>query len=82
MREVPVAYVPGGAWGICQRCGFKYRLNELRQEWTGLRVCPEDFDERPDTMAPPNIYPEGLPRPDMAPEPADVFVGTVRPSDL
>lgn len=82
MRSVPVAYVPGGSWGICQVCGFKERLNDMMLRWDGLRVCAEDWDPRPDTMSPPDVYPEGLPRPDAAPQPPDVFVGTVRPSDL
>ena len=35
--------------GLCDRCGFQYRLNELRQEYvdrkpSGLRVCPECYD--------------------------------------
>lgn len=24
---------------ICDRCGFKYKSTQLRQEWTGLRTC-------------------------------------------
>ena len=24
---------------ICDRCGFKYRLSQLRREWTNLMVC-------------------------------------------
>lgn len=31
---------------ICQRCGFKRHANELRKEWTGLRVCAECWDPR------------------------------------
>lgn len=37
---------PGGAWGICDRCGFKYRLSDMKKEWTGLMVCREDYDIR------------------------------------
>lgn len=64
------------------RCGFKYRLNELRMEWSGLRVCSECWDPRPDQMSPPNVHPEGLVRPDASPEPPDTFVNTVTPADL
>lgn len=29
-----------GRWNVlCDRCGFKYKNNQLRLEWTGLRVC-------------------------------------------
>lgn len=82
MRIVPVSYHPGGAWGQCQRCAFKFRLNDLKLEWSGLRVCDECWDPIPDTLAAPNVYPEGVPRPDASPEMPDVFVGTVTPADL
>lgn len=31
---------------ICDRCGFKFRLGQLRKEWTNLMVCsgPETND--------------------------------------
>lgn len=41
-----------GDWNaICDRCGFKKKATELRDEWTGLKVCadcwepqhPQDF---------------------------------------
>jgi hypothetical protein len=45
-RETPEHLV----WAICPRCGFRYRLNEMRveiydQRPTGRRVCPECRDE-------------------------------------
>lgn len=85
MRTMGYDYQPGGAYGICARCGFQCRLNTLAVEWSGARVCPECYDPRPETMSPPRVVPEGLPRPDMAPEPPDEFVDTenpVRPEDL
>ncbi len=36
----------GGAWGICDRCGQKFRHADLRKEWNGLMVCREDYDPR------------------------------------
>lgn len=72
MREMGYDYRPGGAYGLCQRCGFQHRLSDLRREWSGLLVCDEDYDPRPDTMRAPVVYPEGLPKlvtsPDTAPE--------------
>lgn len=82
IRSVPVHYKPGGTWGICTYCGFKYRLSELTKNWQGIMVCKDDLDPKPDTMQAPRIYPEGVPRRDMSPEPADTFVGTVTPADL
>lgn len=60
-------------WGVCQRCGFDYRLNQLKKEWTGLRVCGPCFDPRPPELKPPRYRPEGLVRPDASPEPPPVF---------
>lgn len=43
-------YAPGKlAWGLCDRCGFKYRLNQLKyeiedQRFNGLRVCETCLD--------------------------------------
>lgn len=83
MRSVPVAYAPGNPWGICQRCGFKFRLSDLRKEWSGLTVCDKDHDPLPDTMRPVRNAPEGLVRRDASPQPADVFVSTpTTPNDL
>lgn len=82
MRVVPVSYQPGGAYGICAVCGFKCRLNDMRLRWDNLRVCQADWEPRPETMTPPVVKPEGLPRPDAAPEPPDTFVGVVTPEDL
>ena len=55
------------------RCGFEYPLHVLRKEWTGLRVCPKDFDRRPADTKPPRYRPEGLVLPNASPEPEPVF---------
>ena len=32
-----MAYASGKfAKALCDRCGFEYKLNELKQEWNGL----------------------------------------------
>lgn len=55
----------------------------MKLEWSNLRVCDECWDPRPPELSPPNIYPEGLPRPDASPEMPDVFVQTeIGPEDL
>lgn len=38
------------ALGLCDRCGFQYRLHELKEEFydlrpNGLRVCPTCMDQ-------------------------------------
>jgi hypothetical protein len=69
--------------GICQRCGLEYPRNVLRKEWTGLLVCPDDFDRRH-----PQDFVRGVPDQqavrDPAPEPTDYFLSTneVTPGSL
>lgn len=46
-------------------------------------VCPADYDPRPDMLAPPAIYPEGLAVRNARPEPPDTFIAnTVTPDQL
>lgn len=61
------------AWAICDRCGFKVHHTKLRKEWTGLMVCPDDWDPRPADTRPPRLKPEGLPIRDARPEPPPIF---------
>lgn len=63
-----MSYIPGGSYGCCDRCGFQFRLKELRREWTGLYVCPDDYDPRPREHTPPNVKPEGVPLPNARPD--------------
>lgn len=73
IADASQGYRPGGVWGVCDRCAFKFRLNTLRAEWTGLRVCSECWDPRPAELSPPNVYPEGLPVRNARPDPGDVL---------
>lgn len=77
--DVPVKYIPGGAWAICDRCGFKVRLATLATEWTMLRVCPPCFDPTPPELTPPDIGAEGVPLPGARPEPPDQFIDPMNP---
>lgn len=83
-----MTYVHGQWNAICDRCGMKYKSGQIREEWTGLRVCCGDgtnncFEERhpqdhvrakADRQKTPWSRPEG----------PDVFVspGDVTPEDL
>ncbi len=64
MLKGPADYLEFGKWNIiCQRCGVKYKNDEVEKEWTGLLVCkkkcletrhPQDFVRgRPDNMSVP-----------------------------
>jgi hypothetical protein len=54
----------------CQRCGFTRYASQIREEWTGLRVCgscweprhPQEFVRaRPDDQTAPYANPPGAP---------------------
>ena len=66
------------ALALCDRCGQQYDYIELRQEWNGLRVCPECFEEKHPQLEPHPVpfEPEALrdPRPDRK-EPVEILVG-------
>jgi hypothetical protein len=56
-------------YGISDRSGFRYRLREMKKEWTGLLVGPDEFDPKhPQLEGPrPGSDPQAVrnPRPDV-----------------
>ena len=32
------------AKGLCDRCGFEYKLLELKKEWNNLKTCTQCFE--------------------------------------
>lgn len=46
MRERAHAYRPGNHWLICDECGAKFRLSEMRKRWDGAMVCRKDWEPR------------------------------------
>jgi len=71
------SYIAGRPWGICDRCGFKYRHDTLRKEWSGALVCSADYDPPPRDMYPPRLTVEGAPIPDARPDPTVVPFGFI-----
>ena len=48
-----MAYASGkNAWGISDRSGFRYRLREMKREWTGALVGPDEYEPKH-----PQLYP-------------------------
>lgn len=40
-------YYKAGDWNaVCDRCGFKFKASELKEDWQGFRVCEHDFEMR------------------------------------
>jgi len=66
------------AYGISDRSGFRYRLKDMRREWTGALVGPDEFEPKHPQLEPPRPGPDPQalrnPRPDRT-EPLSVFVG-------
>ena len=55
----------------CDRCGFVYKYTELKNEWNGLKTCPECFEPKHPQLEPilQPVDPEALrePRPSEIP---------------
>jgi hypothetical protein len=54
-----MAYASGkNAWGISDRSGRRYRLREMKTEWTGAKVGPDEFEPKHPQLYPPKAYPD------------------------
>ena len=61
-----MAYATGKfAKALCDRCGFEYKLLELREDWTGLKVCNSCYEPKHPQLEPlrAKADPEALYRP-------------------
>ncbi len=48
-----MAYAVGKfARALCDRCAFEYKLNELKEEWNGLKVCPSCYEPKHPQLEP------------------------------
>lgn len=64
-----MAFASGkNAWGISDRSGFRYRLREMKREWTGALVGPDEYEPKhPQLFPTPKVSdPQALqnPRPE------------------
>lgn len=79
-------YVSGQPWAICDRCSKKRRRQDVAREWTNLIVCRDTcWDSRPPQLDPPEVWPEGIPLPDIRPRPNNLFIDVnepINPEDL
>ncbi len=66
------------AYGISDRSGFRYKLNEMKREWTGMLVGRDEFETKQPQLEPRRKVsdPQALQnaRPDRI-EPLTVLVG-------
>jgi hypothetical protein len=42
------------AYGISDRSGFRYRLKDMRVEWTGAKVGKDEFETKHPQLFPPS----------------------------
>ena len=74
-------YRPGSHNWICDRCGFEYKSEDKRHEWTGAIVCPECWEPRhPQDFVKAKVDRQTVSDP--RPEPADTFIGPVFLQDV
>jgi hypothetical protein len=43
------------AWGISDRSGRRYRLREMKVEWSGAKVGPDEYDPKQPQLYPPKV---------------------------
>jgi hypothetical protein len=67
------------AFGLSDRSGFRYRLREMKKEWNGLIVGPDEYEPKHPQLEAPKSSPDPQalrnPRPDQA-ETLKVFLFT------
>ena len=73
-----MAYASGKhAFGISDRSGVRFRLRDMRREWTGALVGPDEFEPKHPQLEPIRVGPDPQalynPRPDKA-EALQVYV--------
>lgn len=64
------------AWGISDRSGRRYRLREMRKEWTGALVGPDEYEPKHPQLYPPKLYPDPQALKNPRPDPEDGHVYT------
>ncbi len=60
----PRSYIKGSFNRRCDRCGFWYKAEQTKKEWTGLIVCSDCWEVRH-----PQEFVRGIPDKMNAPEP-------------
>ena len=46
------------AWGISDRSGRRYRLRDMKVEWTGAKVGPDEYEPKQPQLFPPKAAPD------------------------
>lgn len=70
---------------ICDRTGFKRKIEECQKEWTGMLVLKSEWEPRQPqdfVRGVPDGKPAKVVRPDNKPEFVNMYGPEVRPEDL
>lgn len=71
----PADYLQFGKWNvICQRCGVKFKNDEVEKEWTGLIVCKKKCFETRHPQDFVRSLPDDQTVPFTSPPPTDIVV--------
>ena len=46
------------SWGYSDRSGFRYRLREMKTEWNGLKVGPDEYEAKHPQLQPNHPGPD------------------------
>ena len=69
-----MAYASGKkAWGISDRSGRRYRLRDMKKEWTGALVGPDEYEPKHPQLYPPKVGPDPQALRNPRPEPAEAL---------
>jgi len=72
-----MAFASGkSAYGISDRSGFRYRLRDMKKEWTGALVGPDEYETKHPQLNPPRhrADPQALRDPRTDPDRGHVYV--------
>ena len=70
-----MAYAKGKyAIGICDRCGFEFKLLQLKKEWTGFKVCDDCYEPKHPQLEPKRNVSDAIALLEPRPEGPDIPV--------
>lgn len=62
------------AYALCDYCGQRYGYSELRKNWKGYKVCPDDYEAKEPQLEPSRHRGDAValkdPRPDIIEPPS------------
>lgn len=66
------------AYGISDRSGFRYRLREMRKEWNGLLVGPDEYEPKHPQLEPIHVRADAQALKDPRPDTQNIMSETIK----